>query len=300
MRYYLRDRTLIIRGNFRAASTGIGGGIGSVSTLLNHSVPPEWDHDDPARDLRTIIARNGLPPDYYGLMTAVEMRNLCVFQYDFITAFITAGIRNHEDPGPGTINIIITSREGMADAALLGGIITATEAKVLSLSENGYDLTGTPTDAVIVASEGDVVHQYAGPVTGVGRRVRHAVAFGVAAAMKRHEGAVVRDAPSFFIFSRYGGEHWVEWEPENCPYYPCHFEGQRCDFCYCPFYPCGDESLGQWVGSSTLNGMVWNCASCTLLHEPEITEYLLRNPGATLRELKARKKRIQEQGRSSP
>ena len=300
MRYYLRDGTLIIRGRFRAASTGIDGGIGTVSTLLNHSVPPAWDHRDPGRDLMTIIARNGLPPDFYGLITAVEMKNLCVFQYDFITAFITAGIRNHDEGGPGTINIIITSREGMTDSALLGSIITATEAKVLSLEQNGYGLTGTPTDAVIVASEGDPVHQYAGPVTAVGRRIRETVSFGVAAAMKRHEGKVVRDSPSFFIFSRYGGEHWVEWQAENCPYYPCHFAGQRCDFCYCPFYPCGDESLGLWVESSAMNGMVWNCASCTLLHEPEIADYLLRNPEASLRELKARKKRIQGQGRSSP
>jgi adenosylcobinamide hydrolase len=300
MRYYLRGGTLIVTGCFRAASTGIEGGIRPVSTLLNHTVPPGWDHRDPARDLRVVIARNGLPADCFGLMTAVEMKNLCIFQYDFITVFITAGIRYHEEAGPGTINIIICSREGFTDAALLGAIITATEAKVLSLAENGYDLTGTPTDAVIVASEGEPVHRYAGPVTEAGKRIREAVVFGVAAALKRHEGLVVCDSPSYFIFSRYGGEHWVEWEPANCPYYPCHFEGQRCDFCYCPFYPCGDESLGHWVQSSTINGQVWNCASCTLLHEPAIADYLLRNPEASLEELKARKKRMQEAGRSSP
>jgi adenosylcobinamide hydrolase len=299
MRYYLRNGTLIIRGCFRAASTGIDGGIKDVSTLLNHSVPPTWDHRDPARDLGTVIARYGLPTDFFGLLTAVEMRNLCIFQIDFITVFITAGIRNHEPSGPGTINIIICSREGMGDAALLGAVITATEAKVLSLQENGYEIAGTPTDAVIVASEGEAVHQYAGPVTEVGKRVREAVAFGVVAAMKRHEGAVTRDAPSYFIYSRYGGDHWLEWEPNNCPYYPCHFAGQRCDFCYCPFYPCGDESLGHWVESSTMNGLVWNCASCTLLHEPEIAEYLLRNPEAPLRELKALKNRMDAEG-SSP
>ena len=30
----------------------------------------------------------------------------------------------------------------------------------------------------------------------------------------------------------------------ECEFYPCHFEGQYCDFCYCPFYPCGDSSTG--------------------------------------------------------
>ncbi|MDD1719319.1 MAG: cysteine-rich small domain-containing protein, partial [Methanoregulaceae archaeon] len=89
----------------------------------------------------------------------------------------------------------------------------------------------------------------------------------------------------------FGGEHWVEWNPEGCPYYPCHFEGQRCDYCYCPFYPCREEDLGQWVEGSG-GGQVWNCSRCTLLHEPEVASYLKRNPEAALGELRAvRKKR---------
>ena len=76
-----------------------------------------------------------------------------------------------------------------------------------------------------------------------------------------------------------------------CPYYPCHFKGQNCTHCFCPFYPCGDLSLGQWVASSSRNGSVWNCAGCTLLHEPEIADYLARNPDAPLRELKEWRKR---------
>jgi adenosylcobinamide hydrolase len=290
MRYYLRGETLIIRGGFRAASTGIDGGAGTVSTLLNHTVPPDWDHRDPARVLRTIISREGLPEDFFGLMTAVEMKNLCILQYDFITAFITAGILDGKQDHQDTINIIICSQEGLTDAALLGAIITATEAKVLALAQNGYAISGTPTDAVIVASEGDAVHPYAGPVTGPGMRIREAVLFGIPEALKRHEGTITRKSPSFFILSRYGGQHWAEWVPEACPYYPCHFPGQRFDFCYCPFYPCGDESLGQWVQSSSKNGPVWNCAGCTLLHKPEIADYLLKNPEASLRELKTKER----------
>jgi len=292
MRYYLRNATLIIRGDFRAASTSINGGIGKVSTLLNHTIPPDWDHHDPVRVLRTIVAREGLPEDFFGLMTAVDMKNLCILQYDFITVFITAGIRNGETETQDTINIIISSREGLTDAALLGAIITATEAKVLALAKNGYSLSGTPTDAIIVASEGEPIHPYAGPATDLGKRITEAVIFGIPEALKRYEGATVRDSPSFFILSRYGGQHWVEWITEHCPYYPCHFPDQRCDFCYCPFYPCKDESLGQWVSSSSGNGIVWNCATCTLLHEPEMCQYLKQNPEVTLVELKARKKQV--------
>jgi len=37
--------------------------------------------------------------------------------------------------------------------------------------------------------------------------------------------------------------------------------------------------------------MVWNCADYVLLHEPEISDYLTKHPEASLRELKALKKR---------
>lgn len=285
MRYYLRDGTLVVRGSFRAVSTGPGGGFGTASTLLNHTVPPDWNEPDPLRELTTAVSREGLPGSFFGLLTAVPMASLCVLQYDFITVFITAGM------GGRTINSIITSSEGLADAALAGAIITATEAKAEALRDLSRAVSGTPTDAVIVASEGELFHPYAGPLTEAGRRIRAAVLAGVPAALHRSEGTVVRDAPSYFIFSRYGGDHWVEWIPRDCPYYPCHFAGQRCDFCYCPYYPCGDATLGQWVESSSRNGPVWNCAGCTLLHEPATADYLKRNPDAPLRELKERKRR---------
>jgi adenosylcobinamide hydrolase len=221
------------------------------------------------------------------------MRHLCILQYDFVTVFITAGI----SPGsPGTINIIVYSSQGMSDAALAGAIITATEAKSEALRGRGHPFSGTPNDAIIIASEGTGVHQYAGSRTEAGTRIHAAVLFGVSEALQRHEGIVVRDAPSYFIFSRYGGEHWVEWLPATCPYYPCHFEGQRCEFCYCPFYPCGDESLGEWVKSSSRNGPVWNCAGCTLLHQPGIADYLLQNPEASLSELKIKDQKKQGEG----
>ncbi len=56
MRYYFDTSTLFIRGNFRAASTGIAGGIRSVSTLINHTVPAGWSHEDPEKELEFIAA----------------------------------------------------------------------------------------------------------------------------------------------------------------------------------------------------------------------------------------------------
>ncbi|HIH85573.1 MAG TPA: hypothetical protein HA342_01775 [Methanoculleus sp.] len=294
MRYFVRDGTLFIRGRFRAASTGVGGGIADVTTVLNHTVPHDFQ-EDPVRRLELITAWHGVFRDYFGLLTAVDMRHLCVLQYDSVTVFITAGVSN-PTPSPSTphtINIIAYSREGMADAALLETIITATGAKAWALHQLGYDFPGTTTDAVVAACERDAepMHTYAGTLTEIGRRVHEAVMFGLPEALARQQGRVKREGPSFFIYSRYGGDHWVEWQKENCPYHPCHFAGQRCDYCYCPCYPCGDEDLGEWVNSSN-SGSVWGCAGCTLLHIPEVADYMKRNPEATLAELKRFRERL--------
>jgi len=281
MRYYLRRNTLFIRGSFQAASSGARGGIGPAATLVLHAVQIGEDTEGV---LENEIAREGLPKDFFGLPVGVPIANLCILQYDFVTVFIAASL-------DGGITIAACSNEGMTDSGLIGAVMTMTEAKALVLMRSGYDLSGTPADSVIVASEGEPIHESGGPLTEPGRRMREAVIHGVPEALKRTSGIEKRDAPSFFIFSRYGGEHWVEWRPGNCAYYPCHFQGQRCDFCYCPFYPCGDVTLGQQVVSSSKDSMVWNCADCVLLHEPEISDYLTKHPEASFRELKALKKR---------
>lgn len=287
MRYFLRENTLFIRGDFRAVSTGVDGGIGKINTIFNHTVPKSFDHAAPGQYLDTIVAHEGYCEEYFGLLTAVVMKSLCVLHYDFITVFITAGVSNPNPQGPNTINIIVHSRQGLSDGALLETIITVTEAKAHALRDMGFTFTGTSTDEVVVACDAgeEIGHPYAGTLTEVGKRVYECVRYGTPEALNRHEGEIERKAPSMFIFSRYGGEHWVEWIPENCPYYPCHFEGQACNFCYCPFYPCTDESLGSWVESSS-GGMVWSCQNCMLVHIPRVAHYLKQFPEASLAELK--------------
>jgi adenosylcobinamide hydrolase len=284
MRYYTESDTLFICGSFRAASTGINGGIRSVSTLLNHRSDPNQHPDAAAKELEIAAAGAGIGPDYFGLLTGVPPGQACVLQYDFITVFITAAIRREGAGEPAAITIVVTSSEGMSDAALLDAIMVGTEAKTEALLAAGLPLTGTPADSVLVACEGEERHCSAGRGTDAGKRVREAVLYGISEALTRHDTAVKSGRPAFFIFSRLKGGHWIPWEPDNCPYYPCHFEGQSCDFCYCPFYPCRDESLGQWTRSST-NGRVWNCARCTLLHEPAVAAYLKRYPRASREEL---------------
>jgi len=56
----------------------------------------------------------------------------------------------------------------------------------------------------------------------------------------------------------------------ECRYYPCHFEGQDCTFCYCPFYPCLIHETG-----GRFKGNVWSCMDCTWVHERENVERII-------------------------
>ena len=306
MRYYLRNDTLIIRGDFRAASNGAEGGLKDAKTLLNVSIPRGFS-ENAAGYLERISARNGFLHPYFGLLTAVPMQNLCIAQYDYITAFVTAAVSDRNR----TINIIVTSAKPLTDAALLGAMMTVTEAKMKVIAERKLPATAQSTDAVIIAAEknGSAAEEFAGPLTEVGMRIAKAVSHALTEAFVRFDNYLLtnwgisrgwgggasalmkRKRPSFFILSRYGGEHWNEWVPEGCPYHPCHnFAEQQCDFCYCPLYPCRDTEFSEEI--DTPAGKLWSCMDCRFIHEPAVVKHLKENPEAGMAELKAvRKKR---------
>ena len=81
-------------------------------------------------------------------------------------------------------------------------------------------------------------------------------------------------------------------ENRECEFYPCHWDGQYCDFCYCPFYPCGDSSTGgEWIKDKG----VWNCTNCHWLHRKDTVEYLrkpLENILEDVEDLKTKKKTL--------
>lgn len=61
----------------------------------------------------------------------------------------------------------------------------------------------------------------------------------------------------------------------TCQYYPCHFEGQDCTFCFCPFYACEDERTGgKWITGSSGN-KVWSCENCTYIHQSRLSRQIL-------------------------
>jgi len=303
MRYYFSLDSLIIRGNFRAASNGIDGGIKDVRTLLNISIPRGFS-EDARKYIDRISNKNGFLQPQFGLLTALPIHNMCICQYDEITAFVSAAISDRNR----TINIIVTSEKSFSDAALLGAVMTITESKMKVLNERKLPSTAMSTDAVIVASEKNsgVVEEFAGPLTEIGEKISRSVSHALTEALIRFDNYLLTNwgvtrgwskgynmirnkRPSFFIYSRYGGDHWNEWLPEGCPYHPCHkFSEQMCDFCYCPLYPCKDTDFSEQI--ETPRGKIWSCMDCRFIHEPSVVKHLKTNPEASIAELKAVKR----------
>jgi adenosylcobinamide hydrolase len=292
MRYYIRNDTLFIRGSFSAASTGPCGGLHPVSTVfLSPPAQPRESSGEPCREITNRVVREGLPEDCFGIFAGNDIRHLCILQYDYITVFILAS--TGDDTQPDQITIVAFSGEGIAENALLQMIITVTSAKARALVDAGLPFPGATDDHVVVAAEGAQGHTEAGLYSEAGWRVSECILFGLPHALDQ---TGKRTGPALYVYSRLGGGHFVLWRPSECPYYPCHFPGQRCDYCYCPFYPCKDETLGQWVHGSH-GGTVWNCSRCTLLHMPENADYLREYPEASLEELrKLDKNRVKKTG----
>jgi adenosylcobinamide amidohydrolase len=100
--------------------------------------------------------------------------------------------------GPvGTINIVAFLPVPLADAALVNGVMTATEAKVQALVDCGLAATGTATDAVVltcpVPIPGEAVEPYGGPRSTWGARLARAVYAAVEQGARRWLAARSRD-----------------------------------------------------------------------------------------------------------
>ena len=90
--------------------------------------------------------------------------------------------RRPRRPVPGTINVILLVDGALTPAAMVNAVITATEAKTMTLADwdvktpEGDDASGTSTDTVVVACTGrGEALSYAGPATQVGWLAARAV-----------------------------------------------------------------------------------------------------------------------------
>jgi adenosylcobinamide hydrolase len=206
-RYRVRGQTLVIdlEGRKRVLSSAPqGGGLTVASYLLNHQVeatPLACGNQslvfrDPATCLRELAVRMGICAPTVGLMTAVPMTQVvtarAISDGVWVECFATVGVTNAVRAGewplevsagvrlvkPGTINLILITNGSLSQAAMVGAVQVATEAKcgvlrdhdVLSC-QSGAAATGTGTDAVVIACSlrgQGVLHIYSGTHTVIG------------------------------------------------------------------------------------------------------------------------------------
>ncbi|MFE3638004.1 adenosylcobinamide amidohydrolase [Streptomyces sp. NPDC059168] len=169
------------------SSAVLGGGIGERDWVLNAQVAHGYRRTDPDRHLAELAAGAGATGPGVGLMTAADVSRPGRARDGGAEAVVTAGISvrgwaatpAEGTAQPGTINIVAVLPVALTDAALVNAVATATEAKVQALLDAGHDCSGTPTDAVCVASRtpapGTPLHPFAGPRSPWGARLARAV-----------------------------------------------------------------------------------------------------------------------------
>lgn len=186
-RYRVVGQTLVIDlgGRKRVLSSAPqGGGLTLASWVLNHQVEANpfatVNHSKtfthPGHFLRKVASRLQIPGPIVGLMTAVPMTQLVMARAAsdgiWMECFATVGVTNavragewppecsgRDRPGkPGTINIILITNGSLSQAAMVGVVQVATEAKTGILRDyavpschSGIAATGTGTDAVVIA-----------------------------------------------------------------------------------------------------------------------------------------------------
>ncbi|KAF1078984.1 cysteine-rich small domain-containing protein [Methanogenium sp. MK-MG] len=291
MRYFLRDRALFIRGAFTAVMSGTqdtdrDGRITHISTIIATHLPRTNTKEDTDFVIGSLLRKSGYVADAVSLPVPVTIDRLCIFAFDGIMVFILA---RPDQPGerPDPVTIIVCCREPVPESGLRTLLATAEEAIHQAFISAGYPAAEPETDSVLICceetKESPDVHERLARAQAL---VSGTIAYGLPETWTVSEMQFQRK-PAFYIHSSIGGDCWSRWNPDGCPYYPCHpsCEGQRCDFCYCPLYPCGDESQGKWLEREN-GGRIWSCEGCILVHTPTVADYLTRHPEASLEELK--------------
>jgi iron complex transport system ATP-binding protein len=184
-------------------SAVVGGGFGVTREILNVHVDDQYDGERPDEDLAAVAAALGVGVPFVGLMTAAytQFARCAVERLGdlAVAAVVSVGLSNTSSagvtppigagpadgaaaPGPGTINIVLLVDGTLTPAAMVNAVITATEAKTMTLIE--WDVrtpqddpaSGTSTDTVVVACTGRGEELgYAGPATPVGWLAARAV-----------------------------------------------------------------------------------------------------------------------------
>lgn len=194
----------------RAVSSAIvGGGLVEARSIVNLHVPRGFRCEDGESRLETFAHGRSIARPFVGLLTGAltERAERAMERHGGLAAcaIVTVGLSNRSAAGrsavaawqPSTINAIVVVDAEPEAAALVNLVMTATEAKALALTEAGVRtpdgglVTGTSTDAVVVAATGRGPHcRFGGPVSELGwlvaRAVKSALDTGVERWMAEH------------------------------------------------------------------------------------------------------------------
>jgi adenosylcobinamide amidohydrolase len=188
----LRDDGLVVdlgRTHRCLSSAVLGGGLARARTWLNLQVPSDYARTDPDVHLRQ--EAEGLPGPVIGMLTAAQVTRFQSVMSGAAHAIGTVGVghglaaagtRPRLSPRVGTINVLVVVNAALSDAALVGAVQTAVEAKaqaladarVRALNAHGF-ATGTATDSICVACVPGARVAFAGPATRVGADIARAV-----------------------------------------------------------------------------------------------------------------------------
>ncbi|WP_108670987.1 adenosylcobinamide amidohydrolase [Peribacillus acanthi] len=175
------------------SSSLVGGGFGWNRTFINLHVPKDYNCQEPKLDMEKFIVNEGHSlNETIGMMTAVQLEDAAVIEMNeeqhSVFIVVTAGTGNAVDVSArvkthpvtaGTINIWIFVEGNLSEEAFLQGMMTATEAKVKALFDEGIKdpisntpATGTSTDSILLAaSQKGTFFPYGGSVTPIGQSI---------------------------------------------------------------------------------------------------------------------------------
>ena len=222
-RAYIYENSIVVE--FGVCRNGIstselnGGYKKNFKTAFNHYLSQENIDFLENHSIKDYLIRQsgilGVDPKFTtGLLTSAQMENACVVTKQYrnleVSAITTAGVRvnasragdsasYYEENGDfqfdvGTINVIILTNVCLEPGTLANGLVTATEAKTVALSNlripsqfsNGF-ATGTGTDGIAIFSnsESDNILSNAGKHSKLGELMAKCVIESISEAIKR-------------------------------------------------------------------------------------------------------------------
>lgn len=222
-RAYIYENSIVVE--FGVCRNGIstselnGGYKKNFKTAFNHYLSQENIDFLENHSIKDYLIRQsgilGVDPKFTtGLLTSAQMENACIVTKQYrnleVSAITTAGVRvnasragdsasYYEENGDfqfdvGTINVIILTNVCLEPGTLANGLVTATEAKTVALSNlripsqfsNGF-ATGTGTDGIAIFSnsESDNILSNAGKHSKLGELMAKCVIESISEAIKR-------------------------------------------------------------------------------------------------------------------